>query len=112
MAKPGDVVTVDFPGVTGVKRRPAIIISTDLYHSVRPDVILGLITSQTAKAVQPTDYVLQDWRQAKLRSPSAFRTFLATMPASTVTIIGRLSDRDWAGVQNCLHQALALTKIS
>jgi mRNA interferase MazF len=109
MAKPGDVVTVDFPGVTGVKRRPAIIVSTNLYHRVRPDVILGLITSQTAKAIQPTDYVLQDWKLAGLHSPSAFRTFLATMPASSVTIIGHLSDKDWQEIQNCLEQALALT---
>jgi mRNA interferase MazF len=109
MARPGDVVTVDFPGVTGVKRRPAIIVSTDLYHKVRPDVILGLITSQTAKAIQPTDYILQDWKKAGLHSPSAFRTFLATMPASTVTIIGHLSNRDWQGIQSCLEQALALS---
>lgn len=24
---PGDIVTVDFPGVTGIKRRPALILS-------------------------------------------------------------------------------------
>lgn len=23
---PGDVITVDFPGVTGVKRRPAVVL--------------------------------------------------------------------------------------
>jgi mRNA interferase MazF len=109
MVRPGDVVTVDFPGVTGIKWRPAIIVSTGLYHQVRPDVILGLITSQTAKAVQPTDYVLQDWKLAGLQSPSAFRTFLATMPASSVTIIGHPSAKDWREIQNCLEQALALT---
>ncbi len=27
--KPGDVVVADFPGITGVKRRPAVVISTD-----------------------------------------------------------------------------------
>lgn len=42
---PGDVVTVDFPGVTGVKRRPAVILSSATYHANRPDVIVGLITS-------------------------------------------------------------------
>ena len=25
----GDVVTVDFPGVTGIKRRPAVVLSSD-----------------------------------------------------------------------------------
>ena len=42
---PGDVVTVDFPGVTGVKRRPAVVLSSATYHANRPDVIVGLITT-------------------------------------------------------------------
>jgi hypothetical protein len=79
-----------------------------MYHRTRPDVILSLITSQVAKANQPTDYVLQDWEQAGLHSPSAFRTFLATMPASAVTPIGHLSTRDWEGIQDCLKKALAV----
>jgi mRNA interferase MazF len=28
----GDIVVIDFPGVQGIKRRPAIVISTSLYH--------------------------------------------------------------------------------
>jgi Uma2 family endonuclease len=36
---PGDVVTVDFPGVTGVKRRPAVVLSSATYHANRPDVL-------------------------------------------------------------------------
>jgi mRNA interferase MazF len=108
MVKPGDVVTVDFPGATGLKRRPAVIISTELYQRTRPDVILGLLTSQVARSTQPTDYILQDWTQAGLRHPSAFRTFPATLPASSVTIVGHLSDRDWKGVQDCLIKALAV----
>ena len=39
MVKPGDVVIVDFPGVTGIKRRPAVVVSTDTYHRTRPDTI-------------------------------------------------------------------------
>jgi mRNA interferase MazF len=45
---PGDVVTVDFPGVTGVKRRPAVVLSSVTYHAIRTDVIVGLITTQTS----------------------------------------------------------------
>ncbi len=58
MLKPGDIVTVDFPGVTGVKRRPAVVVSTADYQRHRPDVILGIITSQVADATTPLDYVL------------------------------------------------------
>jgi mRNA interferase MazF len=35
----GDLVSVDFPGVTGVKRRPAVILSSATYHAIRPDII-------------------------------------------------------------------------
>jgi mRNA interferase MazF len=29
----GDVIVVDFPGVTGIKRRPAVVLSSELYHT-------------------------------------------------------------------------------
>jgi len=105
---PGDVVAVNFPGVIGVKRKPAVILSSAVYHASRPDVVVGLITSQTAAALGPTDYVLQDWAQARLRVSSAFRSFFATLPPSTNPVfVGRLSDRDWQEVRACVKVALA-----
>lgn len=109
MAKPGAVVKVDFPGAMGVKRRPAIVISSATYHATRPDVILAIVTSQTSAAIAPSDYLLQDWSAAGLHQPSAFRSFLVTLPASNVvSIIGQLSDRDWQEVQARLRVALAV----
>ena len=110
MIKPGAVVTVDFPGATGIKRRPVVIVSTAAYHAARPDVILAVITTQTAVATSPTDYLLQDWSAAGLRRPSAFRSYLATLPATSVIAeVGQLSDRDWQEVQARLRIALAVT---
>lgn len=104
---PGDVVTVDFPGVTGVKRRPAVVLSSTTYHSNRPDVIIGLITSQT-KGLGDTDCTLQDWQAAGLRVASVFRSFIVTLPRSAnLIVIGHLSDRDWKGVRACIKVALA-----
>jgi len=104
---PGDVVTVDFPGVTGIKRRPAVVLSSETYHSNRPDVIIGLITSQQ-KGLGPTDYVLQDWQAAGLRVLSVFRSFIVTLPrAANLVAIGQLSERDWQGVRACIRTALA-----
>jgi mRNA interferase MazF len=71
---PGDVVVLDFPGVMGVKRRPAVVISSLLYRASRPDVVVGLITSRVT-ALGPMDYVVQDWSQAGLRVPSGFSVF-------------------------------------
>jgi mRNA interferase MazF len=102
----GDVVTVDFPGVSGTKRRPAVVLSSAIYHSVRPDVIIGLITSQTT-GLGVTDYPLQDWSAASLRVPSIFRCFIVTLPPSAnLVLIGHLSERDWQGVRACVKAAL------
>jgi mRNA interferase MazF len=104
---PGDVVVIDFPGVVVVKRRPTVVVSSPVYHAARPDIVVGLITSQTT-AIGPTDYVLQDWAQAGLRVPSVFRSFFATLPSTThPVVVGHLSDRDWQGVCGCLRIALA-----
>ncbi|MBW4591753.1 MAG: type II toxin-antitoxin system PemK/MazF family toxin [Brasilonema angustatum HA4187-MV1] len=103
---PGDLVTVDFPGVTGVKRRPAVILSSETYHSLRPDVIVGLITTQT-KVLGITDYALQDWGSAGLRAASMFRCFIVTLPPSAnLVVIGHLSERDWQGVKACVKISL------
>ena len=71
----GDIVTVDFPGITGIKRRPAVVLSSEVYHSLRPDVIVGLITTQT-RVQCVTDYLLQDWASSGLRVASMFRCFI------------------------------------
>ncbi|MFQ6015973.1 MAG: type II toxin-antitoxin system PemK/MazF family toxin [Anaerolineae bacterium] len=93
---PGDVVVADFPGITGIKRRPALVVSSDTYHSTRPDVMLGLLTGRVSAATAPTDHRLQDWRSAGLRNPTAFRAFLITLPQEDViAVIGHLSDRAW-----------------
>lgn len=106
---PGDVIVVDFPGVSGTKRRPAVVLSSEVYHASRPDVIVGLLTSQTAAALAPTDYPLQDWKSAGLRIASAFRCFVATLPLMAQPIIvGKLSERDWESVRERVRRALAL----
>lgn len=105
MPTAGELVVIDFPGAQGIKRRPALIVSSDMYHRNRPDVIVGLITSQVASVSGPTDYVLQDWSVAGLNKPSAF---LWTVPRSAIgSSIGRVSDRDHVPIVACVRAALA-----
>ena len=87
-------MVVDFPGVTGIKRRPAVVVSSDAYHSARPDVILGVVTSHVAGSIALTDQTLADWAAAGLRLPSLFRSFLVTVPRTAVYhVAGHLSTR-------------------
>ena len=78
-----------------------MVLSTDLYHRHRPDVILGLITTQIPGELAPTDCELRDWRQAGLHQPSYFRLFPVTLLQRDVRLIGRLSESDWASVRAC-----------
>jgi mRNA interferase MazF len=110
MPEAGDLIWLEFPGAVMTKRRPAVVLSSTEYHAARPDVIVGLVTSQISKSVGPTDHVLSDWNSAGLRKPSAFRTFLATLPKSAVLArIGKLSAADWQRVRACVARAIALT---
>jgi mRNA interferase MazF len=56
----GDVVLVPFPftDLRARKVRPAVILSSTVYHATEPDLILGAITTNLKTA--PVDYVLSD----------------------------------------------------
>ena len=101
--KPGDVVVGAFPGAQLTKVRPAIVLSTEAYHQNRPDVIVGLVTTQEPIPAAPTDCPLAYWKAAGLHAQSWSRLFLVTLPHESIRIIGRLSDADWAAVQACFQ---------
>ncbi len=109
MARPGDVVSSWFRGAAIRKRRPAVVVSTDLYHTHHPHLVMALVTTQLAAAATPTDYVLQDWAAAGLHRPSAVQVYFDMAPAADVRPIGLLSDRDWQEVQARLRLGLAVT---
>jgi len=95
-----------FPGAQLTKTRPAVVLSTQIYHQYRPDVVVGVITTQTPKPTAPTDCELVDWKQAGLHAASYFRLFPVTFPEREVRLIGRLSDSDWDSVRACLKVGL------
>ena len=101
--KPGDVVVCAFPGAESTKARPAVVLSTEDYHRRRPDVIVGLITTQNPMPPTPTDCPLVNWKSAGLHAPSSFRLFLVTLLQRNVRPVGRLSAADWESVQICFR---------
>ena len=102
---PGDVAIVAFRGAVAAKARPAVVVSSALYHQVRPDCVVGILTSNLGAAASPTDYVLQDWAAAGLHQPSAYRSYFNMVESSGLLIIGRLTERDWQAVR----ERIALT---
>lgn len=107
----GDLVLVPFPfsDLSTTKVRPAAVVSSPLYHSLEPDLLLAAITSKVAAATGPLDYLLTDWQAAGLRYPSALKPILFTLdPARVLYRIGTLTDSDLAEIDERLRRALEL----
>ena len=105
--KPGDVVVGVLEGAIETKVRPAVVIASATYLAERPDVLVGILTTRAPNPPASTDCTVQDWRTAGLRAESHFRAYVLTVHRSDVTIIGRLSDRDWNDVKTCVGNAFA-----
>jgi mRNA interferase MazF len=100
--KPGDVVIGAFPGAHVTKTRQTVVLSSEDYHRNRPDVVLGVVTTQTPQPLAPTDCTLLDWSQAGLHTRSYL--FLVTLPQREIRLVGRRSDSDSQSVQTCFQR--------
>lgn len=108
--KRGDVVLVNFvfPDQSGVKRRPALIISSETYHKGRQEVVLAAITSNVRRILSG-DTVLQDWQSAGLVAPSAVTGILRTVTQRAFAKrLGTLLAQDLSFVEASLRLSLAL----
>jgi hypothetical protein len=87
-----------------------VVVSTDLYNSTRPDVILGELTSLIPAKLDPTDYILQDWAAAGLHRLSMFSVYLDTQMATQIIVpLGKLTDRVWQEVKARLRLGIAFS---
>ena len=102
----GDVVVVPFPFTdqTAIKRRPAVVVSSEAYNRERPDVILMAITSQVRPAPAVGEVAVVEWRSAGLLKPSVIKPLVTTMETSLVIRqLGKLGSDD----QRALREVLA-----
>ena len=108
----GDVVLVpfDFSDRTGTKWRPAVVISSDEYNRLTPDILIASITSNLRALPHPGDHVVEFWREAGLPRESLAQMNVATIESTLILRrLGRLSDDDLASIDNGLRRALELS---
>ena len=94
--KQWDIVLVQFPftDFQSTKKRPALVISPNLYNR-DDDLIVLFITSQLDRTSRPGDYLIREWKVANLPKPSLIRMKIATITQSIVDKkLGRLSTVD------------------
>lgn len=110
----GGVVLAPFAysDLQGLKRRPAVVVSSDAYGS-GADVILAMITSSNARLSSPGlgDVVLTDWQAAGLRVASVARTgrLLVIEQRLVGTKLGSLTGVDLAKIDVALRDVFGLT---
>lgn len=108
--EPGAVVTIpfNFSNRRGIKIRPAIVISTDEYHTETADVILMALTSQS-NVQGPKDYSLTDWNGAGLNKPSKTKPLISSFERrSIIKRVGTLVRADWLNVQAAVRDILEI----
>ena len=106
----GDIVLVKviFSEGSGIKKRPALIISSDYYHNKRREIIIAAITSNIER-VLPGDIIIEDWKNSGLKYPSLITGIIQTMKINIIEKkLGTLSYSDFLKFQSNLKKILGL----
>lgn len=106
----GDVVLINFifTDGAGVKRRPALVLSTDAYHRGRREAIVAAITSNIERLLTE-DHLIADWKAAGLLYPSTVTGIIRTVKQAMIyRRLGKLAESDMRAVERNLRQMLGL----
>ncbi len=106
--KSGDVILVEviFAEKNESKKRPALILSSDDYHSKRHDVIIAAITSNTTRILFG-DTLIKDWERVGLKFPSLVTATIQTIKKNMIDKkIGTLTKKDMQTVIHNLAQSV------
>lgn len=107
----GDVVLVPFPFSNQIttKKRPAVIISSNVYNNASSDIVIMAITTQIEKTVGVGECLIKDWQIAGLLKPSAIKPAISTIEQTLVLKkLGKLLPDDLTLMGNTLKEFLDL----
>lgn len=93
----GDVVLVPFPFTdqSGLKRRPAVVVSSAEYHVQRRDLMIMAITGQIHPRPLLGEFTVADWKKAGLLAPSVVKPVVTTIERRLVLKrLGQLQQAD------------------
>jgi mRNA-degrading endonuclease toxin of MazEF toxin-antitoxin module len=106
------VVEVRFSDLSGTKRRPAVVVSSEEFHRKLPDVVVCPISSRPRyfERPGPGDLPLLHWKKAGLRYPSTARVskVVSVSKDSISRRLGRIAPPDLRRVEETFREALGL----
>ena len=106
----GDVILVSFvfADETGIKRRPALIISSGAYHSGRDEAIIAAITSRTDRELTG-DHIIHSWESAGLLFPSMVTGVIRTIKQDMIVRrLGSMPAPDMAEIDSKLKMIMGI----
>ena len=106
----GDVVLVEFvfSDESGMKLRPALVVSSERYHRSRQEVIVVAITTNAGRRLFG-DRLISRWPEAGLRFPSVATGIVRTVDAPMIRgRLGTLHNDDQAAVDQALRGSMGL----
>jgi len=109
--KRGEIILVPFPfsNQSAIKKRPAVIISSDNYINTSSDVIIMAITSQIQHISDIGERRLKDWKAEGLLKPSAIKSAVSTLEQKLIVKkLGVLSTDDNDALNSALKELLSL----
>ena len=105
----GNIVLVPFPFTdqSAVKKRPAVVVSSDAYNQKRPDIIIMAVTSPMRSAGYFGDIAVNQWQQAGLLKPSVIKPIVTTIEKSLVIKkLGQLHKEDRKSLRESFYKIL------
>ena len=105
----GDVVLVPFPFTdqSGVKKRPAVVVSSARYHTERRDLVIMAITSQLRPLPAFGEFTVAEWKKAGLIAPSAVKPVFTSIEKRLVLKkLGQLQPADVRFLRASIDQIL------
>ena len=109
--KRGDILLVPFPfsDQTATKKRPAVVVSSNMYNDGSNDIVIMAVTSRIEKPVGIGECLIGDWEVAGLLMPSAIKAAISTIEQKLVLKkLGGLSLVDMSTMENALKKLLGL----
>lgn len=103
----GDIVLVPFPFTdqTGIKKRPAVIVSSAAYNSARREVMIMAVTSQARPAGAIGEVHVKDWKGAGLIKPSVVKPVITTIEHTLVIRrLGQLGKEEQQALRKAIGQ--------
>ena len=105
----GDIVLVPFPFTdqTDIKKRPAVVISSEMYNSSLPDIVLMAITSRIKTPLTSGEVKIGAWKDAGLLKSSVVKPVFTTIEKKIVLKkLGKLNQIDENALRSNLQSLL------